>query len=68
MDKTLFKGEFNWYGEVHTLYRWAYSERQAKYLFITAICDIICRHGPATWKYFYRGKDNHKITKEVRDV
>lgn len=68
MDKTLFKGEFNWYGEVHTLYRWAYSEKVAKYLFVAAISDLVHRYGFVVWKYFSSGRDNYKITKEVRDV
>lgn len=39
--KVLFKGEFNWHGEVYKLYRYARSKRQAFGLFISIIASVL---------------------------
>jgi len=62
-NKNLYKGLFNWYGEVNKMYRYAYNEDKAFSLFIQALSK---KYGinRNTVRIYFTGKNNHKIKKE----
>lgn len=64
MDKILYKGVFNWYGEIHTFYRHAYSLAQAKVLMLRKLAELVDRSVESVLPYFNGKKDNFGL-KEV---
>lgn len=62
MEKTLFKGTFNWYGEIHILYRHAYSLAQALQLMLRALAKTL--DNKSVLYYFDGRRDNFKLEVE----
>jgi len=56
----LYKGEFNWYNEVHTLYRHAKSKQHAFILMTRAISLALDISGYKVRNHFYN-QNNYKI-------
>ena len=40
-EKKRYKGTFNWFGEIHTEYEWAFSEKQAFNFMIIKIANKV---------------------------
>ena len=59
----LYKGEFNWYGEVHELHTHASSEASAKRQFIYKLAKKLRRIPFNLVQYFSNSNDNYKITR-----
>ena len=57
----LYKGTFNYYGEVITLWTHARSEEQAFTYFIKKIAFQLDRTRLSISNYFFSGKDNYLI-------
>ena len=62
MEKILFKGTFNWYGEIHTLYRHAHSLAQALQLMLRALAKTLDNNSVPC--YFNGRRDNFKLEVE----
>lgn len=59
--KTLYKGVFNWHGEIFTLHKRAHSSTQAYKMMCT---DIAHRVGMTSWavrQYFSPDKDRYEV-------
>jgi hypothetical protein len=65
MVKDLYKGQFNWQGDTHHLFRWAVSEQHAKLLMLKALAKRLGMSEYALRNYFAGQKDNFHIKKEV---
>ena len=61
--KTLYKGSFNYQGEIHTIYRHAASTRQAYRLMIRALAKKLSMMQTPLANYF-GDSDRYKITVE----
>jgi len=59
--KNLYKGTYNWYGEVMTLYVHASDPQVAKVLFIRRIANKMGRSIITVQYYFDGSKDNFRI-------
>lgn len=66
--KHLFMGQFNFNRQTYILRRYAYSEKQAKALFVKALAKKHDLPERAVWAYFDDKKKNYSITKEVEYV
>lgn len=65
MNKDLYKGIFNWYGQTITLYRHAKSESMAKMYFSFKIAELANTSWHRVYSYFFTDKkDNYTITNE----
>jgi hypothetical protein len=64
-NKNLYKGEFNYKGQIFVLYKHAYTERQAFELFCRELAKTIGVVINTIRLEFNNSKDNYKITKEV---
>ena len=63
----LYKGTFNWYGEMHLLYTQAKCANSAFSNFITQLSKLLERERSAIHIYFVDGsRDNWKINIEGR--
>lgn len=63
--KQLFKGMFNWYGEVHTLYTQAYNKDRALNNFTVQLAKTLKVSRGSVYFYFTDGRiDNYKIVIE----
>lgn len=60
MKKNLYKGTFNWHGEVHILYRWAQNPDSAMRLFLLTLVKVT-GYNKHHLKMYFTGKDNHKV-------
>jgi hypothetical protein len=40
-EKKKYKGTFNWFGEIHTEYEWAFSKKQAFNFMVIKIADKV---------------------------
>ena len=60
MTKALFKGTFNWYGEIHTVHKHAVSETQA-FRLMTKELERILQRDRLSIMFYFLDKDNHKI-------
>jgi len=65
--KSLYKGEFNWYGETLTYYCHAYTEVDAFRLFCHRLAKRIGVLPRKVRNYFNGEKDNFRITKEMKE-
>ena len=64
MEKTLYKGVFNWYGELHTFYRHAYSLAQAKLLMLKELAKLVGRR--SVWGYYDGRRDNFSLEEVIK--
>jgi len=59
----LYKGTFNWYGELHTLHTVAKCENKAFQNFVTRLAKLLSRSRRSVLLYYVdEMKDNYKIT------
>jgi hypothetical protein len=63
--KKLYKGDFNWYGEVHTYYRYAANAEQAGLIMTIPLAKKLGKSIHNVRGHF-RGKDNYRI-EEIKD-
>ena len=64
--KKKYKGVFNWYGELHTLYTYSKDENLAFNNFITQLTKTLKISRGRVYNYFINSeKDNFKIIKEI---
>lgn len=61
----LFKGVFNWYCELHTLYTHAKNERKAFNNFITQLSKTLKRNRSIVSVYFLKGSIDNWSIKEA---
>lgn len=59
--KIKYEGVFNWFGETHKMWCYAYTLGQAKQLFILRIADKIGCTTSKVRNYFASEKDNFQI-------
>jgi hypothetical protein len=64
MTKTKYQGNFNWYGEEHKLYTWAYTKAQAKAFFCKRLSIRLGISITMVANYFNGQKSNFQITEE----
>ena len=62
--KNFYEGRFNWFGEVHILYRYAFSEAQAKELFIRVLSSKV-KTSTYRIRNYYKSHD-YSIVKTIR--
>lgn len=62
--KARYEGKFTWYGETHTLYRYASSEKQAKTLLLCALSQELKVHFCVVSATFDGSHDNYSIKKQ----
>ena len=62
----LYKGEFNWYGEVHEMYTHASSEALARRQFIYKLSKKLGQSPFNLINYFSSSSDNHSITIQTK--
>lgn len=62
----LYKGSFNYYGEVITLWTHSHSKKQAFTYFIKEIAFQVDRTRISVSNYFHSGKDNHLIEEKKK--
>jgi hypothetical protein len=62
MEKKRFKIVLNWYGEIHTIWKHAISNAQARALAIKELADNLGREPFSMLAYFNSSKDNILIT------
>lgn len=65
-DKKLYKGLFNWYGEVYTVYVRVHSKVQAKLLMGKDLSPIL-GYSSVFIGHYFKDKDNYQI-EEVNDA
>ena len=65
MNKTLYKGLFNWKGESNTLYKYAISETVVFSLFIQSLSKQY-RINRSTVRMYFQDTDKYKIRKEIK--
>ena len=65
MNKTLYKGLFNWKGESNTLYKYAINETVVFSLFIQALSKQY-RINRSTVRMYFQDTDKYKIRKEIK--
>jgi hypothetical protein len=65
MKKQLYKGTFNWHGEVHIMYRYA-TEATAYDTLVRALAKRLGRVPSAVRIYFNGTVDNFKIEREEK--
>ena len=64
-NKNLYKGIFNWYGELHILYTYAKDENKAFNNFIASLIKTLkTSRGRVHYYFTDEEKDNFKIVKE----
>jgi hypothetical protein len=63
--KNLFMGQFNFNRQTYILRRYAYSEKQAKALFVKALAKKHDLPERAVWAYFDGEKQNYSIQVET---
>lgn len=69
MNKNLYKGILNWYGQSITLYRYASRRELAMLYFCREIAKLADTSWHRVYNYFMSGeKDNYIITKEEKNV
>lgn len=59
--KKLYQGDYNYQGEVKTLFCWAMSKAQAHALFVKRLSMIYGRHINHIAAYFNGSKNNYEI-------
>lgn len=64
MPKKLYKATFNWYGELHTLYRYAHSVDAAKGICCLQVAKTLGVSKRRVWNFFNGEKDNYTIEEE----
>ena len=64
MEKLLYKGTFNWQGEIHIFYRHAVSKAQAKVLMLRELAGLVDRSVKTLVCYFGGRKDNFSLEEE----
>jgi hypothetical protein len=62
--KKKYEGVFNWYGEIHTMWCWAKSDKQAKELFVIRLAKRI-DVTPSKVRVHYMGEKANFTVKEV---
>lgn len=67
MSKHLYRGIFNWYGEVYTLFRYAASKDQAFRLFLLELVNRLGYSFHRLKLYYNRHQSNYSI-QEVTNV
>jgi len=67
MSKKLFKGTFNWYGEIHTLHTNAGNVQRALFNFMVQLSVKLNRTQSSIRYYFNDGKDRWNIKEIVKD-
>jgi hypothetical protein len=65
-DKQLYQGRFNFFGEVHELWRWASSPKQAKQLMLRELAKKVGYLVPFVRVYFNGSKDNFTVTQTTK--
>jgi len=67
MVKKLFKGTFNWYGEVHILHTHAVNNYKALINFMVQLGVELQRSQISIRRYFNDGVDRWKIEEVIKD-
>jgi hypothetical protein len=62
--KNLYKGQFNYQGEIHTLYRYAKSNEGAKGLMIIELSKRLGISASALRLYFSGSRDNYSVWRD----
>lgn len=63
--KHLYKGDFNYYGEIHTLYRYATSESHAFVLMCHTLAERL-KVSCGIIHHFFNGSAKYEIVKEEK--
>jgi len=64
--KTLYRVDLNYYGEMFTFYRYAYTEGNALSLALIDLAGKTCRTLASVQDYIYDGNDRYLVRKESR--
>lgn len=67
MTPSLFKGTFNWHGEVLTLYAHAATKRQAKTYMCSQIAKKVGITASKVRLYFSGKEENFRVEREVKE-
>ena len=64
MEKDLYKGTFNWHGEIHKLFTTATSPQQARNFMMKRLADELGMKPGGVRAYFDGKIDNWKVVRE----
>jgi len=67
INKKIYKGTFNWKGEIHTLYTTALHKDHAYALLIPKLAKILGYNRAPLYAYFAHDKPNHEIEEIKKD-